>query len=85
MVAAVIVEARRRRRRARAAGTESPAGADPGVRDGLALAIAGLAIIVLPTLVFQYSGRYALPALPALCLAAGLAGQSLLTNRARRE
>jgi hypothetical protein len=52
-------------------------------RDGVALAIVCLAIIVLPTILFMYASRYALPAMPLLGIAAGMAGESLFANRAR--
>ena len=53
-------------------------GAIGPVLDTLPKEVSGLAtaIIVLPVLVFMYDPRYALPALPFLCLAAGLAGRS---------
>ena len=52
-------------------------------RDGVALAIVCLAIIVLPTILFMYASRYALPAMPLLGIAAAMAGESLFANRAR--
>ena len=55
------------------------------VRDGVALAVVCLAIIVLPTILFMYASRYALPAMPLLGIAAGMAGESLFANRARRD
>jgi hypothetical protein len=59
-------------------------GRDAGalVRDAVMLATLCLTIIVLPVLVGMYEPRYALPALPLLCLALGLAGRSF-TVRSR--
>jgi len=48
------------------------------VRDAGAMAVLAVAIVVLPVLVFMYEPRYALPALPFFCLAAGLAWGSFL-------
>jgi hypothetical protein len=83
LIAAAAFTSLRRRRAMAVAGTTTGGAAEPGplVRDAVALGVLGLAIIVAPTVVFMYDVRYALPALPLVCIAAGLAGESLLTRR----
>jgi hypothetical protein len=98
VIAAAFVQRRRRRRDRsgpepvsldaanRAEPSEAgPSEAGPLARDALTLALLCLTIIVLPAALFMYAERYAFPALPLLCLAGGLAGQSLLINRANRR
>jgi hypothetical protein len=70
--------------RSKATGTARRDGVEQGlVRDAATLAVAGLTMIVLPTLVFMYATRYALPALPLMCIVGGMAAESLLRGRAR--
>jgi hypothetical protein len=76
VAAAAVVEVRRRRRR----GVEDAEGrALAG--DAVTLAVICLTIIVLPMALFMYASRYALPALPLLCLAAGMAAEFLVRTR----
>jgi hypothetical protein len=93
VVAAAVVGIRRRRRARSAADPARDAVAEPGstaepaglARDAVALAAFGLAIIVLPTVIFMYASRYALPALPLLCLSGAMAAESLLRSRTERR
>ena len=86
VLVAVALRGRWRRRQAMAgsrvvlAGRRGP---EALVADAVLLAVASLAIIVLPVLVGMYEPRYALPALPFLAVAAGFAARSLSLGRAR--
>jgi hypothetical protein len=51
------------------------------VRDAAVVMMAGLVLIVLPVVVGMYEARYALPALPLVCLGAALSVQALLTRQ----
>ncbi|MDT5027872.1 MAG: hypothetical protein QOE61_4298 [Micromonosporaceae bacterium] len=50
-------------------------------RDAGMLMVSGLALIVLPVLVGMYEARYALPALPLVCIAGALSVQQLRLSR----
>ena len=50
------------------------------IRDAAMLMIASLALVILPVVIGMYEARYALPALPLLCIAGALAAH-LLTQR----
>jgi hypothetical protein len=53
------------------------------VRDAGMLMLAGLALIILPVVIGMYEARYALPALPLVCIAGALSLHHLLTSRRR--
>jgi hypothetical protein len=84
VLVALAARGRWRRRQALAgsrvvlAGRRGP---EPLVADALLLAVASVAIIVLPVLVGMYEPRYALPALPLLAVAAGFCARSLSLGR----
>ena len=51
-------------------------------RDALLFGLSGAALIIAPTALGMYEARYALPALPLMCLAAALGARTLLKPRA---
>jgi hypothetical protein len=53
-------------------------------QDAGLLMASGLALIILPVVVGMYEARYALPALPLICIAGALATHCLLPSRASR-
>jgi uncharacterized membrane protein YhaH (DUF805 family) len=51
------------------------------VRDATVLVLASLVLIVAPVVIGMYEARYALPALPLICLGAALSAQAILTRQ----
>jgi hypothetical protein len=80
-VAVVMALRRRRRDRKTSDAPRDPASSGALAVDAGTLAILALILIVVPNVVLMYGTRYALPALPLLSLAAGMAAQSLLARR----
>ncbi|HEY0700314.1 MAG TPA: hypothetical protein VGD43_21225, partial [Micromonospora sp.] len=56
----------------------------PATRDALLLTVTSLGMVV-PTAVLMYDARYALPTLPLLCVAVGLALHQLLPKRSGED